>query len=75
VSAASFHIWRSKLAAASGHAANPTQPAAFIDLGTIANPSGVTSMVHPLASVPTPAAGIDIKIDLGGGIVLTITKR
>lgn len=75
VSTASFHIWRSKLATASGHAANPTQPAAFIDLGTIANTSGVTSMVHPPASVPTPTAGIDIRIDLGGGIVLTITRR
>lgn len=75
VSTASFHIWRSKLAAASGHAANPTQPAAFIDLGTIANTSGVTSMVHPPASVPTPIAGIDIRIDLGGGIILTITRR
>lgn len=75
VSTASFHIWRAKLAAARGHAANPTQPAAFIDLGTIANTSGVTSMVHPPASVPTPNAGIDIRIDLGGGIDVTVTRR
>jgi hypothetical protein len=33
VSTASFHIWRAKLAAASGHAAKTAQPAAFIDLG------------------------------------------
>jgi hypothetical protein len=32
VSTASFHIWRAKLAAASGHAAELAQPAAFIDL-------------------------------------------
>ncbi|WP_075791477.1 IS66 family insertion sequence element accessory protein TnpA [Massilia putida] len=75
VSTASFHIWRSKLAAASRHAATPGQPAAFIDLGTIANTSGVTAMVHPPASVSTPTAGIDIRIDLGGGTVLTITRR
>lgn len=75
VSTASFHIWRAKLAAASGNAANPAQPAAFIDLGAIANTAGVTSIAHPPASAPTPAAGIDIRIDLGGGIVLTITRR
>lgn len=75
VSTASFHTWRSKLAAASGHAANPTQPAAFIDLGTIADTAGVTPMAHSRASAPGLTAGIDVRIDLGGGIVLTITRR
>jgi transposase-like protein len=32
VSTASFHTWRSKLAAASGHPANLTQPAAFTSI-------------------------------------------
>ena len=75
VSTASFHIWRSKLAAASGHAAQPAQSTAFIDLGTIANTGGVTSMDHSPASAPGLAVGIDVRIDLGGGVVLTITKR
>ena len=44
VSTASFHIWRSKLAAASGNAAQLAQTAAFIDLGTIATTADVTSM-------------------------------
>jgi histidine ammonia-lyase len=75
VSTASFHIWRAKLAAASGHAAQLAQPAAFIDLGTIASTADVTSMGHSPASAPVTAAGIDVRIDLGGGIVLTITRR
>jgi hypothetical protein len=35
VSTASFHIWRAKLAATDGHAANPAQPTTFIDLAAI----------------------------------------
>jgi len=69
------HTWRAKLAAASAHAAQLGQPAAFIDLGTVANTAGVTSMAHSPASAPVAAAGIDLRIDLGGGIVLTITRR
>jgi hypothetical protein len=75
VSTASFHIWRAKLAAASGHAAQLAKPAAFIDLGTIASTADVTSMAHSPTSAPGAAAGIDVRIDLGGGVVLTITRR
>jgi hypothetical protein len=72
VSTASFHIWRAKLAAADGRLA---RPAAFIDLGAIANTAGATSVAHSPASAPRPAAGIDVRIDLGDGVVLTITRR
>jgi len=41
VSTASFHIWRTKMAAADGHAVQPAQPAAFIDLGAIKNTGAV----------------------------------
>lgn len=75
VSTASFHIWRAKLAATSGHAAQLAQTAAFIDLGTITSTAGVTSMAQSPESAPGPTAGIDVRIDLGGGIVLTITRR
>jgi hypothetical protein len=75
VSTASFHIWRAKLAAANGHAANSVQPKAFIDLGAIKDVVGATAMAHGPASAPTPTAGINVRIDLGGGIVLTITRR
>lgn len=60
VSTTSFHLWRAKMEAVSGHAANPAQPAAFIDLSGIANTAGVTSMAHPPVSVPTPTAGIEL---------------
>lgn len=74
VSTASFHIWRARLATASRHAAR-TQPAAFIDLGAIASTADVKFMTHSPASAPVAAVGIDVRIDLGGGIVLTITRR
>jgi hypothetical protein len=76
VSTASFHIWRSKLAGADSHAAQPAAPAAFIDLGALETVAAA-SMVHPPAapSAPVPTPGIDVRIDLGGGIVLTITRR
>lgn len=75
VSTASFHIWRSKLAAASEHAAQLDQRAAFIDSGTIVSTADVTPLAHSPASAPVAAAGTDVRIDLGGGIVLTITRR
>ena len=75
VSTASFHNWRAKLVAVDGHAANSAQPTAFIDLGAVKNSAGITSMAHLPASVPTPTAGLDFRIELGGGIVLTITRR
>jgi len=74
VSTATFHIWRAKLAAASQVAATPAQPVTFIDLGAVKDIAGVA----PLARDPTPAtpsAVIDVRIDLGDGIVLTITRR
>ncbi|WP_445468621.1 IS66 family insertion sequence element accessory protein TnpA [Massilia scottii] len=75
VSIASFHIWRAKLAAAGQHRANPAQPAAFIDLGAIKNAVGVTPKAHAPESGPAPLPGVDVRIDLGCGIVLTITRR
>jgi hypothetical protein len=79
VSTASFYIWRTKLDVVDGDTPDPEQPAAFIDLGVIANAAGVTAMQdpqsHPPASAPLPTSKIDVRIDLGGGIVLTITKR
>ena len=75
VSTASFHIWRSKLAAASGHAAQLAQPPTFIDLGNIPSTTDVATMAHSPTSAPVAAAGIDVRIDLGGGVVLTITRR
>lgn len=51
------------------------QQAAFIDLGIIKDVAGASVTADGPASVPTQAAGIDVRIDLGGGVVLTITRR
>jgi hypothetical protein len=69
VSTASFHLWRSKLAAADGRGAEPARPVDFIDLGAIKNTVGVTP------TAPASNSGFDVRIELGGGIILTITKR
>ena len=75
VSTASFHIWGAKLATPDGHGAKRTQPVAFIDLGAIKEAVGVRSIGHAETSAPVPISGIDVRIDLDGGVVLTITRR
>lgn len=73
VSTASFHIWRAKLAAADGHGVMQHTP--FIDLGALKDVVGASVTADGPASLPTGAAGIDVRIDFGGGVVLTITRR
>lgn len=73
VSKASFHNWRTKLAN-DEPATPPAHPTPFIDLGSIKQPVGMKRATPSAASIP-PALGIDIRIDLAGGIVLTITRR
>ena len=75
VSTARFHIWRAKLAAADGHGANALQQTAFIDLGAIKDVVAASAVADRPASAPTPTAGVDVRIDLGGGVLLTITRR
>lgn len=74
VSTATFHIWRAKLAAASQVAAPPAQPTTFIDLGAVKDIAGVPPLARPPSPV-MPSAVIGVRIDLGDGIVLTITRR
>ena len=75
-STTSFHIWRSKLAAADIHAAQPATPAAFIDLGVIETVCDASMEYSPTAArAPVPTPGIEVRIELGGGVVLTITRR
>ena len=57
------------------HQANPSQRAAFIDLGAIKDAVGVTPRAHAPVSGPVQTPGVEVRIDLGGGIVLTITRR
>jgi hypothetical protein len=73
VSTASFYLWRSKLVAADGRGTEPARPVDFIDLGAVKNTLGVNATAH--AAAPASNPGIDVRIELGGGIVLTITRR
>jgi hypothetical protein len=74
VSTATFHIWRAKLAAAGTLSVTPAQPATFIDLGAVKDIAGVAPIARPPTRA-TPSAAIDVRIDLGDGIILTITRR
>lgn len=51
------------------------QQTAFIDLDAIKDVVGTSATADGPASAPTLAAEIDVRIDLGGGVVLTITRR
>ncbi|MFS2004585.1 IS66 family insertion sequence element accessory protein TnpA [Duganella sp. CT11-25] len=81
ISQANFHVWCTKLAnATNGGAAVPPTPAStFIDLGAVSSaivrrapePSPAPGPIH----APPATPGLDIRIDLGGGVVLTIARR
>ncbi len=72
VSTASFYGWRARLRARDGDPAPaPSAAAPFIDLGTMA---GVGSVVSRAAST-VGAAGVEVRIDLGNGVVLSIVRH
>jgi len=72
VSTASFYGWRARLRAREGDPEPaPSAAAPFIDLGMMAGVGSVVSRAAATAS----AAGVDVRIDLGGGVTLTIARR
>ena len=84
ISQANFHVWRTKLANATNEDAavptpTPTPASTFIDLGAVSSaivrrasePSPAPEPIHAPPAMP----GLDIRIDLGGGVVLTIARR
>lgn len=72
ISAQTFYWWRARLG--KGEATKPAQrrrdTAPFIDLGALATP-----VDEGPADSPDVAAGFDLRLDLPGGIVLTIARR
>ncbi len=79
-SQANVHIWRTKLAnGANERATVPAPISPLIDLGAVNSATASTASEHSSTSTPIQAPpampGIDIRIDLGGGVVLTITRR
>lgn len=82
ISQANFHVWRTKLANATNEGAavpTPTPESTFIDLGAVSSaivrrdpePSPAPEPIH----APSVMPGLEIRIDLGGGVVLTIARR
>lgn len=76
LSTSSFYRWRERLQAAGTRAVEPRQPRArasgvavrpgaadFIELGSLAGPSRCAG------------GGLEVRLDLGGGVVLQITRR
>lgn len=72
VSTATFYGWRARLRARDGDAAPvPKAAAPFIDLGTMAGVGSVASR----SSSTARAAGVEVRIDLGHGVVLSILRH
>ena len=64
VSRNSFERWRTRLAANRTQAGVATKSSTgFVDLGTLGAGSSALS------------AGLEVRIDLGGGVTLTVTRR
>ena len=84
ISQANFYAWRTKLRGGAIDLAAPSADRTFIDLGAVSRPAAAQSTTHlstaaTAATAPTMRAAVnsssELRIELGGGIVLTITRR
>lgn len=75
ISEGNFHAWRTKLR--DGAAAFPAPPprATFIDLGAVNSAIAGAAPEYSPAKAPPAMPSLDIRIDLGDGVVLTIARR
>ena len=75
ISQANFYAWRTKLRGGAVGFSVPSADRTFIDLGAVSRPAAD----QDIARLPTPGAvvnsSIELRIDLGSGLVLTITRR
>ena len=77
VSVASFYLWRTRLRSDRGHVrqASRSIPAPFINVGSITGRAiSTTASLDTHVAHREPAA-INIRLDLGGGMVLHIARR
>ena len=75
ITAASFYMWRGRhrrrAEAARGKAAAASRlPTSFIDVGTMVERPGVADAV-----AGAPVGRIELRIDLGGGMVLQLVRQ
>lgn len=76
ISAANFYAWRARLASdVHDRGARPITQLGFIDIGAVNGVVESEATESPTALASPATSGVDIRIDLGGGIVLTITRR
>lgn len=76
ISQANFYAWRTKFRGDVADLLAPTVQPAFIDLGAVTS-DVLRTPTHSPAPTPAhrPTPSIDLRIDLGSGVVLTITRR
>jgi transposase-like protein len=79
VSDASFYLWRARFRACDGdrqqaHSAS-AMPEAFIDLGPMSDAGKNRSTPRGKELVNENSSGIEVRIDLGHGMVLHIVRR
>jgi len=76
VSSALFYHWRKRLGikAASSALAPRTPSATFIDLGAVNDPAADAAL-KIITNDAIPRTGIELRIELGGGMVLTIVRH
>jgi hypothetical protein len=77
VAAWSLYRWRKLLGAAERPvgALVAKTPAPFVDLGSIPVPQVREALAAERTHGDVAAGGIELRIDLGGAVVLTITRR
>ena len=81
VSVASFYNWRKRLRDNRGRALTAPRTVAlagsspFIDLGSVGSSSVRTPVPAHAPTTDCPSAAINIRLDLGGGVVLHIARH
>lgn len=76
VSTASFYGWRSKLRVMDARSAGGSAPSPFIDLGPI-DAAPLSSRTAALNKAPhgERRGSMEVRLDLGEGVLLTITRH
>ena len=77
VSVASFYGWRTRLRSGQGNVSQPSRamPTPFIDLGSVRRRAISTAALSDTQAKHHESAAINIRLDLGGGMVLHIARH
>lgn len=77
ISEGNFYAWRSRLQTKNGNAPScpPKRITPFIDLGAVKGVATTERLSGATSNSPAIASGIEVHIDLGGGVSLTIMRH